>query len=309
MLLDKIHYFCSVVELGSISNASKEHGISISAGSRWIAELESSLGVTLLHRTTHKVSPSTDGINLYKRFSASLKEVSKNISDIKNAASDNVGEIRIASTPLFANYTLPKIISSYLKLHPKIKFKLINDPFPVDLSDDFDFSIRALATHIGKLDVSSEDTRIRLFSEPLKVTASRSYLDRHGAPSTPDDLIHHYCLYALSLVGGERWEFKHAGKHRFFKLGDAVQCDNSEILRRLTLDGAGISYLPQSLVQDDIRQGRLQELLHDYVGSTFDIVLYYRNREFMPARLADFKNFVVQSCKGIKSVSEARDAF
>lgn len=297
MSLNKIEYFCSVVRLGSISMASKAHNISASAGSRWLSELEEELGVSLLNRTTRKFLPSTAGLKLYERFVPLLNESAQIIESVKDDADDVSGIIKVATTPLFANYILPEIISAYLSLFPKIKFKIIINPFHVDLVSDFDISIRASATHIGKLDRASGDTCIKLLSEPLKVTAAQSYLDRYGEPKTPNELIRHSCLYASSLVGGERWEFKFSGKHQVFKIHDSVQCDNSEILRNLTLNGAGISYLPYSLVVEDIVSGKLKELLKDYMGSTFDINLYYRKRDFMPKRILDFKDFVSKYCR------------
>lgn len=136
-----------------------------------------------------------------------------------------------------------------------------------------------------------------LYSEPLVVIVTARYLLERHVINEPDDLIHHQCLFASSLVGGDRWEFRHGEKHEFFKIPDTVQRDDSDVLRPLVLNDAGIACLPRQLVQKDIENGRLVELLQDYVASTFDICLYYRKLEFAPVRMNNFKTCLENYCR------------
>ncbi|MFZ5001109.1 LysR family transcriptional regulator [Enterobacter asburiae] len=296
-MLDKIEFFCAVVRLGSVGRASSEHRISVSAGSRWIAELEAQLGMTLLHRTTRKVIPSEAGMSLHERFSPILKEAGSVIDDIRGKEDDLCGQIRISSTPLFARNVLPHVMASWLRAHPGTRFKVVINPFQADVVDEYDFSIRATASHIGKPGVPSGDTCLRLVSEPLVVIATPRYLSGHHDIKTPDDLMHHHCLFASSLVGGDRWEFRQGDKHEFFKIPDTVQCDDSEVLRTMALNDTGIACLPRQLVQQDMENGRLVELLPGYVASTFDICLYYRKYEFTPRRVMNFKTYLENYCR------------
>ena len=296
-MLDKIDFFCSVVRLGSVGRASSDHRISASAGSRWIAELEAQVGMTLLHRTTRKVIPSEAGTALYEKFSPILKEAERAVEEIRGKEDDLRGQIRISSTPLFARNVLPYVIASWLRPHPDTRFKVVINPFQVDVVDEYDFSIRATANHTGKPGLPSGDTCLRLYSEPLVVIATTRYLSGRHDINTPDDLMHHHCLFASSLVGGDRWEFRQGDKHEFFKIPDTVQCDDSEVLRTMVLNDAGIACLPRQLVQQDMDNGRLIELLPGFVASTFDISLYYRKYEFTPRRVMNFKTFLENYCR------------
>lgn len=301
-MLDKIEYFCSVVRLGSVGRASSEHRISVSAGSRWISELESQLGMTLLHRTTRKVVASEAGMSLYEKFSPILTSAESAIEEIRGKEEELCGQIRISSTPLFARNVLPHLISAYLRTHPGTRFKVVINPFQADVVDEYDFSVRAIANHIGKSGMPSGDTRLRLYSEPLVVIATQHYLATRAEVNTPDNLAHHNCLFASSLVGGDRWEFRRGDKHDFFKIPDTVQCDDSEVLRTMVLNHAGIACLPRQLVQTDIEKGHLVELLPDYIASTFDICLYYRKYEFMPKRVMHFKEYLENYCRQPRSM-------
>lgn len=292
-MFDKIIFFCTVVKLGSLSKAAEEFNISVSAASRWVAELEKEMGVSLLKRSTRRVSPSQTGMHLYEKFEPLMRQAREMIEEVVSTGNDYIGLIRIASTPLFATEYLVDIISAFLIEYPKIKVKLFINPFPVDLVDEVDFSIRAQATYKGKIDLDSSDVRKRLISEPLVTVASSVYLNDHPAPQTPEDLANHRCLYSKSLVSGNKWQFFLNGKMSIYNIPNFFECDNSEILKRLALNHAGIAYLPKSLVGEDIKQGRLISILDNYMASTFDISLFYKRREHYPARLSLFKDYLI----------------
>ncbi|WP_323084331.1 LysR family transcriptional regulator [Providencia alcalifaciens] len=296
-MLDKMEYFCAVVRLGSVSQASAEQRISVSTGSRWIAELEAKLGMTLLHRTTRKVIPSEAGLSVYEHFTPVLKAGNIAIDAVRRGEENLCGQIKISSTPLFARNVLPHIIATYLQRYPEMRFKVVINPFQADVVDEYDFSIRAIASHIGKPGVPSGDTCLRLHSEPLVVIATQHYLDTRHEIHSPDDLAHHRCLFASSLVGGDRWEFQRGEKYVFIKITDSVQCDDSEVLHTMALAHAGIACLPRRLVQPDIDNGRLIALLPNDITSTFDICLYYRKYAFMPKRLMHFKAYLEHYCR------------
>lgn len=292
-MFDKIIFFCAVVKSGSLSKAAEEFNISVSAASRWVAELEKEMGVSLLKRSTRRVSPSQTGMHLYEKFEPLAREAREMIEEVVSTGNDYVGLIRIASTPLFATDYLVDIISEFLIEYPKIKVKLFINPFPVNLVDEVDFSIRAVASYKGKIDHDSSDVRKRLISEPLVTVASPIYLSKHPQPDTPEDLLNHRCLYSKSLVGGNKWQFFFNGKMSIYNIPNFFECDNSEILKRLALNHAGIAYLPLSMVSEDIASGRLVSMLENYMASTFDINLFYKRREHYPARLSLFKDYLI----------------
>lgn len=296
--LDKIVFFCSVIQHGSFREAADAWGISAAAASRWVKELETLMAVELVKRSTRQLIPTDAGELLYRRFSALLPEIDTICSEVEHMADEQRGVISISSTPLYAAYFLREIIAEYMEMHPQVNFRLFieageTDPLRVD------FMIRAKATNRETEEKDSLLIRRPLLSEPLYACAAPSYLARCGTPTEPEALREHRCLYASTLVGGNRWYFRLDGVNRPVTISDAMECDNSEILRDMAIRGAGVAYLPHSVVREALADGRLRVLLTDFVASRFDINLYYRPRHPMPARCQAFKDYLIQRTEEI----------
>ncbi len=303
-MLDKIVFFVYVVRFGSFSEAAKEYGISASAGSRWILELEEKMGVSLLKRSTRQVVPTQAGVKLYDRFSEVHLEIEEICSEIQSLSNEEQGTVKIASTPLFATRYLHRIVGEYMKSHPKVNFRLYVNPYEVDHISTVDFAIRASASYQGYVEKDSLLVKRALLSEPLHLCCTPDYLLEHQEPGHPKDLKNHRCLYASTLVGGNKWVFQQGDEFSQVVIPDALECDNSEILRGVALQGAGIAYLPYSLIKGDLEQGRFVSLLQQYMASTFDLNLYYRPRKQMPARCRNFKDYLLMRVEEISLESK-----
>ncbi|GAB6260551.1 LysR family transcriptional regulator [Photobacterium sp. CCB-ST2H9] len=292
-MLDKVVFFLHVVRSGSLSEAAKQYGISASAGSRWLTELEESMGVSLLKRTTRKISPTQAGQRLYDRFSLINSQINDVFNEVQNLSNEDKGLIRVASTPLFAKYYLSQIIGEYVQIHPSINFVVIETAFEVDHVHDVDFAVRANATYRGLQDKDSLLVKRSLLREPLIACCSPQYIAHHGEPVLPDELKSHFCLYATTLVGGNKWIFEQNGEYNSVEIAQTVEADDSEILKNIALAGGGIAYLPYSLVSNDLKEGRLQAILKNYVSSQFELNLYFKPRKYMPARCVNFKDYLI----------------
>lgn len=299
-MLDKIIFFLYVARCGSFTEAAKQYGISASAGSRWVCELEESLGVSLLKRTTRKVILTQAGERLYKRFDSINEEVNDVLSEIQNIATETKGLIKIAATPLFAKYYLGTIIGEFLTQYPKVNFQVLETPFDVDLVDGVDFAIRAAVNFPGKIEKDSLLIKKTLFKEPIFTCCSPKYLEKQSTPKKPDDLVKHRCLFASTLVGGNRWVFKQKGDYRPIVLPRTVEVDDSEILRNIALAGGGIVYLPRSLMMRHIDNGEFIRILSDYDSGEFEFSLYYKPRKQMPSRCENFKNYLTERVPQIR---------
>lgn len=293
-MLDKIIFFLHVVRCHSVTDAAKQYGISPSAGSRWLSELEEGLGVSLVKRTTRKLTPTQAGLLLYKQFNHINHQISDVIDEIQNLGHEDIGTIRIASTPLFAKYFLSSIIGEYIAHNPNINFVVIETAFEVDSVHDVDFAIRANATYRGHQDKDSLLVKRQLFCEPLKACCSPEYVMRYGEPIVPDDLKKHLCLFATTLVGGNKWIFEQQGEFNSVQIPRTVEADDSEILKNIALAGGGIAYLPYSLIKDELQQDKLITVLNNYISSEFELSLYYKPRKYMPVRCANFKEFLLR---------------
>ncbi|MGF1702043.1 LysR family transcriptional regulator [Photobacterium makurazakiensis] len=305
-MLDKVVFFLHVVRTGSISEAAKQNNMSASAASRWLNELEENMGVSLLKRTTRKITPTQAGRRLFEQFSLIHAQIDDTFNEIQNMSSEDKGTIKIASTPLFAKHYLSQIIGEYIQLHPSINFVVLETAFEVDHVHDVDFSIRANATYRGFQDKDSLLVKRPLLKEPLMACCSPSYIQDYSKPLVPDDLKNHLCLYATTLVGGNRWIFELNGEHSSVEIAQTVEADDSEILKNIAIAGGGIAYLPISLIANEIRKGTLVPVLENYISSEFELNLYFKPRKYMPARCVNFKDYLISRVPEIEHAKQLK---
>ncbi|WED24047.1 LysR family transcriptional regulator [Vibrio sp. JC009] len=301
-MLDKIVYFLHVVRSGSFSLAAKQYGISASAGSRWIIELEESLGVSLLKRSTRKVVPTQAGVRLYERFNRINGEIDEIFTEIQNLGNDDRGIIRIASTPLFARDFLGAIVGEYLQQYPNVTFRILETALDMDHIDEIDFAIRASANYLGFQEKDSLLVKRSLLKYPLMACCSPQYIERYGKPDQPEDLRSHNCLYASTLVGGSKWVFERDGEITTVNIAQTVEVENSQFIKTVALNGGGVGYLPVHLIEGELKDGSLVPILSEYTNSEFEFSLYYRPRKQMPARCVNFKDYLI---KRVREISEA----
>ncbi len=172
---------------------------------------------------------------------------------------------------------------------------VIETAFEVDHVHDVDFAIRANATYRGFQDKDSLLVKRSLLREPpLTACCSPDYIKQFGEPIVPDDLTQHLCLYATTLVGGNKWIFELDGEYSSVEISQTVEADDSEVLKNIALAHGGIAYLPYSLIGSEIAKGNLVPVLKNYVSSEFELNLYFKPRKYMPARCANFKDYLIK---------------
>lgn len=298
-MLDKIVYFLHVVRTGSFSLAAKQYGISASAGSRWIIELEESMGISLLKRSTRKVVPTQAGLRLFERFNQVNSEIDDIFTEIQNLGNDDRGIIRIASTPLFARDFLGQIVGEYLQQYPHVTFRILETAFDMDHLDEIDFAIRASAVYQGFQEKDSLLVKRSLLKYPLMACCSPDYIRKYGQPEYPEDLRRYNCLYASTLVGGNKWVFERDGEMTTVNISQTVEVEDSQFIKTVALSGGGISYLPVRLIQSELDSGALVQVLQQYTNSEFEFSLYYRPRRQMPMRCVNFKDYLIRRVREI----------
>ncbi|WP_394145551.1 LysR family transcriptional regulator [Vibrio atypicus] len=295
-ILDKIVFFCAVIQCGSFREASIQQGISPAAGSRWVKELEEAMSVELVKRSTRQLVATQAGQLLFDRFSPLLPDINSLCEEVQNLAEEQQGEIRLSSTPLFARQYLTKIVAEYMQMHPNVNFRIFIEAGEFDPLN-IDFAFRASASYEGEPEQDMLLVRRQLLTEPLYLCASPQYLREHGTPANPNQLNLHRCLYARTLLGGNRWCFELNGELEIVTIRDTLECDNSEMLLDLALEHAGVAYLPHSLVFEQLGNGELQHILQDYQCASFDIDMFFRPRTPMPERCNGFKQYLIERVK------------
>jgi DNA-binding transcriptional LysR family regulator len=274
-----MHTFADVVELGSFAAAAEKSMMARSVVSRQISHLEQHYGIRLLNRTTRKLSLTDAGRDFYDRIRPILADVAELESLAGQTSPRANGRIRISAPVSFGIHRLGPAIVEYQRLTPGIEIDLELTDRVVDIIEEgIDMAVRTDARADASL------TAKALASEAVHVCAAPGYVAEHGAPTTPNDLKHHACLHqGRASDGGDTWIFG-AGRHtQSPKIKVVMRSNNGDILRIAALDGQGIARLPGFLVDDDIRTGRLQQLLPDYSAPALTLsILYPPRRQHTP---------------------------
>ncbi|CAI0911943.1 LysR family transcriptional regulator [Serratia grimesii] len=288
-----IPIFVAVVECESFSAAARRLGITKSAVSKRIAQLESSLGVQLLQRTTRSLSLTEAGEQYfgYARNACAVAQEGEDV--VTRLQGQPQGCLRISVPMVFGRLHVAPLIPHFLAACPDMEINMMMDDQVVDLVDGgFDLAIR-----IGQLADSSLIAR-RIAPCRSVLCAAPAYLARSGTPTDLEQLAQHNCLFYSYFRGGSEWQFEGpAGAVRFQPRGN-YQVNNSEALREALIAGLGICQMPTFIVGDDIAQGRLIELMPAYRLPEHAIYAVYPQRKYLPAKVLAFVDFLLAQLGG-----------
>jgi DNA-binding transcriptional LysR family regulator len=247
--------FAAVVEAGSMTGAAKALGMTPSAVSQHISQLESLLGLTLLHRSTRRLNLTEAGEVVWQgcqSLQQTLNQTELRLSEVRDSL---LGEVRITAPVGMAGQPLARALSPLLQAHPGLCIQIIADDEKRDLiAERIDVALR-----VGALSDSSLVAR-KLGQTRMLLCASPAYLARKGTPRSPADLLEHDWLAADMLSGGLTF-FDDKGLGHKVKPKPRVVCNNVLPLRQFTLAGQGVSLQPEGEIAEDLAQGRLLELL------------------------------------------------
>ena len=286
--IESMRTFCRVAELNSFSGAARSLEMSPAVVTRQVAALEKDLGLRLLNRSTRHVSLSEAGAEYYDGCIELLERFDALESQVSGQAERASGLLRIAAPLDFGRMYLRGAIRQFLSREPGLKVEIFFEDRTVDLLNErFDMSLR-----VGQLQDSSLVAR-KLGQACVACYASPDYLAFKGEPKTPADMPNHQVLeYALSATPG-KWQFQCGGKIAEQKVNWRFAANNGRALAEVATEGMGIVRLPEFLVTDHLRDGRLIEVLSDYRSAPLDISLLYLQRRLNPAKVRIFADFLV----------------
>lgn len=286
---EALRVFSQVVELGSFSKAADHLGLSPTATSRHVAELESHLQTRLLNRTTRRISLTESGRAFYERCVQVLADLEEAEQEASRAAVVPRGTIKLTSAVNFGVRHLAPAIADFLAAHREVRFDVSLSDRTVDLVEEgFDLGIRIGGT-------GSEHIVARKLGETRLVPcASPAYLAARGAPHSPADLEHHDCLTYDYLAPKNVWRFRDsAGGEHAVRVSGGLHSNNGDLLAEAAARGAGIVFEPAFIVGPDVRAGRLVPLLQDYVPAASPIYAVYPSRKHLSAKVRLFVDFLV----------------
>lgn len=284
--LDAMNAFVKVVALGSYAEAGRALGITRSAVSKAVMELEQLLSARLLDRTTRRVNATEAGLAYYEQCIDILARVEETEMQVSRLHDEPRGVLRVNAPTSFGVLYLGPAVAEFMASYPDLKIELtLNDRFIDPLEEGIDVTIR-----IGVLQDSSLIAR-RLAPAHRVLVAAPSYLKRHGTPQVPDDLIHHRCLVYGHTTTLRHWELTQAGEAIRVPVHSVLCSNNGDVLRATALAGQGITTLPTFLVGPDIKARRLKVVLPAFPPTGLAVYALYAPNRYLAAKtrlLIDF---------------------
>ncbi|MGR5165831.1 LysR family transcriptional regulator [Vibrio astriarenae] len=292
-MLDKMAFFVHVIRSGSISSAARLSNISVSAGSRWLQDLEQHFDTTLCRRSNRLLEATQAGQTLYEEFSPLVDSAERISRKLEGFQDHEKGHINIACTPVYANHFLMDKIAEYSKLNPLVTFNINVTPWALDHASTCDLMISANAHFQGYREKDLLLVKRELMQCPFVVVASPDYLELRSRPSEPQQLSEHSCLMATTLTGSNDWIFRKGLENMMLKVPKTIEVNDSDLLLDGTIRGAGVAYLPEFVVQQALKARQLELLLEDYETSTWSLNLYYHSQKNASAVATRFKDFLL----------------
>ena len=276
--LRRMAIFAAVVEQRSMSAAARALHMSTSAISQQVRALERSGGVTLLHRTTRKLALTDAGERFYAECAGMVAAARRAQAQLALSRDAPSGELRLSATVGFARHIAPAL-GGLLAANPALTLKLLVDDARIDLIESrIDLGLR-----FGALADSSWVAR-RLCSFELLLCAAPAYLQRHGTPQRPEELLAHQWL-ALAREGNAMTLGLHNGQSHTLRLEARITSNNQLSLQQMCAAGLGLARLARVDVDDDLRGGRLVTVLPAWTQEPLPVWAVTPQRDAQPAKV------------------------
>jgi DNA-binding transcriptional LysR family regulator len=267
----------------SFRAAASRLGVTPSALSHSMRQLEERLGLRLLHRTTRSVSLTDVGLRLLERLRPAIDQIAGALEDLNQERSRPYGRLRIYATHLAAAAVIAPVWRRFLSTYPEVHLELQVSEAPTDIvAKGFDAGI-------GPQDRAAADMIAVRVMGPLKVAVvgASSYFGPRPQPRTPDDLARHVCVQYRRDADGVMfgWPFECNGKSRKILVDGRVMVNDPNMAVRAAVDGLGIAYTIEALAEPFLRSGQLVQVLEDWSPSFEGLFLYYPSHRQVPAAL------------------------
>ena len=281
--LDGLLAFVSVAEASGFSAAATRLGVTPSAVSQSIRQLEKRLGTPLFSRTTRSVSLTEAGAHFLERVRPALQELGLAAEELSDRAGRPMGVLRLNVPRLAYDLVLQPVLGRFLRAHPQVQLEISIDTALVDIVGlGFDAGIR-FGERVDRDMVSLP------IGPPLRdcIVASPAYLAAHGRPAHPRELLTHDCIrYRFASSGQlERWRFERGEQEFTLAVSGRLVLDDASALLAAALDGLGVANLIDRLAQPAIDDGRLVRLFADWHPPLPTLTLYYPDRRRVPPKL------------------------
>ncbi len=274
--LPQLHLFLLVARRRSFSGAARELGVSTSAVSQGVRQLEEHLRVTLLTRTTRSVALTEAGKRLVDSGEPALRQALTVLTEVAARPGETVGRLRLSVPHVALQYVLAPMLPTFRERHPRIEVEVVGDDRLVDIvAEGYDAGVRLTEA------IERDMVQVRLTNAfRFVVVAAPSYIARHGTPERPEDLLRHECITFRSATTDTlyAWELERGRRNFRLPVRGGIVTNDSSLRLSLAEHGAGLAYVFEPMAADSLRAGRLICVLEQYSAKVPGFFLYYPSR-------------------------------
>jgi DNA-binding transcriptional LysR family regulator len=280
--------FVAIADHRSFRAAAPRLGVTPSALSHTMRQLEERLGVRLLHRTTRSVSLTDAGLRLIEQLRPAISRIAGALEDLKEERHHPFGHLRIHATPMAAVAVIAPVWGRFLSTYPEVQLEVEVDEEPVDIV------AKGLDAGIAPRDRASADMIAIRVTGPMKVAivGAPGYFARRRPPRTPKDLGRHSCVQYRRNGAVLAWPLKRNGRSLRVSVQGQVVVNSPDLAVRAAVDGLGIAYTLEGLADLSLRSGQLIRVLEDWSPCFEGLFLYYHGQRQVSAALRAFIDII-----------------
>jgi DNA-binding transcriptional LysR family regulator len=274
--------FIAVAEERNFRRAAARLNVIPSTLSHAIRSLEERLGVRLLNRTTRTVVPTEAGAALLAEISPAFDAIKDAVERVKEHRASPHGTVRINASQMAANLVLVPILKKFTAQYPDVSLEIdVNETVPDIVRAGFDAGIRT-----GEF-IDQDMVAVRVSQDfRMAIVGSPEYFRDHPVPDSPHDLRGHRCInYRFPDGNVYRWEFEKDGQPITVRLDGPLTVNSADLVLSSTLDGIGLAYATEEMVQPFLASGRLQRVLENWSPTFPGYYLFYPNRRQLSAAM------------------------
>lgn len=292
-LLSAMETYVQVVDTGSFSAAARRLRIGQPAVSKTIAQLEQQLGVRLLLRSTHGLTPTEAGSNFYEHARRTLDAADVAVTSTRGLSATLTGRLRISGPVTFVRLHVMPHLADFLAAHPALDVDMFLEDRNIDLVEGgIDVALR-----MGTQADSSLTAR-RLGQNPRLVMGTPEYFSRNGHPQMPQDLLNHQAVIYDLRGGGSSWEFRQGKQRTAVTVQGRLRTTGMEAVREAVLSGIGLSIMSEWMFRRELASGEIQAVLTDWALPPIDLWAVSPSGRATSAKSKAFISFIEERVFG-----------
>jgi DNA-binding transcriptional LysR family regulator len=287
-ILTGVGVLAAVTESGNFARAAESLGLTPSGVSRAVARLEARVGVRLFDRTPRAVTLTEEGRRFHAQVMPLLASIEQAATEVAGASADVSGKLRVNVDPWFARLVLAPRLLEFFRRYPKLSLDLLVSNHREEMMTGVDVAVR-----FGPLDGASLIAR-KLLETRVVTCAAPAYLERHGTPRTPQDLIHHETLLFRDPQTGRPfgWAFSRGGKTIDVDVRGRMTTDDPSAAVEACAAGYGLFQSLALGLDPWLRRGELVRVLSDWSEELYPLYAYHPSRHLPPAKVRAFLDFI-----------------